>query len=98
MILVVVVSLLVLSYFGFNLRELSNKPETQDNFSFVASTTVTFWNSYLKDPASYLWNDVFMDLIWEPAIDNLTKMKNGEPTVFEEAAAKRQLPPAIPSR
>jgi hypothetical protein len=79
-IIIIVVALLVLSYYGFSLRSLVNSPTTQDNFSYVDNSTVSFWNKYLEQPASYLWNDVFIDLIWNPAIDNLTKMKNGEST------------------
>lgn len=79
-ILIGVVALLILSYYGFSLRTLVSSPTTQDNFGYVATTTVSVWDTYLKQPATYLWNDVFIDLIWTPAIDNLTKIKNGQPT------------------
>ena len=71
MIILIVVALLVLSYFGLNLRGLINQPTTQDNFSYVATTTVSAWNKYLEKPATYIWNQIFLDLIWNPAIDKL---------------------------
>ncbi|MGC9605683.1 MAG: hypothetical protein ABSF56_02945 [Minisyncoccia bacterium] len=91
MILIVVIALLILSYFNINLRQLVNAPTTQDNVSYVASSTVTIWDSYLKVPATYLWNNVFIDLIWNPAITNLTNMKNGEPTNISTSS------PTLPS-
>jgi len=90
-IILFVVALLILSYYGINLRELVNAPTTQDNVSYVATTTVTFWNKYLKVPAAYLWNDIFVDLIWNPAISNLKAMKNGEPTNISSST------PTLPS-
>jgi len=77
-IILIVIALLILSYFGFNLRTLISSPTTQDNFGYVASSTTTVWDKYLKKPASYVWNDIFIDLIWEPAIDNLKRINNGE--------------------
>jgi hypothetical protein len=77
-ILLIVIALLILSYFGFNLRALISSPTTQDNFGYVASSSVTVWDKYLKKPASYVWNDIFIDLIWEPAIDNLKRINSGE--------------------
>ncbi len=72
-ILIIVVLILVVSYFGINIRALVSSPTTQDNISYVSSSTVTIWNSYLKVPATYVWN-LFVNLIWNTAIDSL---KNG---------------------
>lgn len=94
-ILIIIVALLVLSYFGINLRQLVNAPTTQDNVSYVASTTVTVWDSYLKVPATYLWG-VFIDLIWTPAIDNLEAMKNGQPTNINDISSSTRNLPDIP--
>ena len=70
-IVIIVVALLIVSYFGLNLRQLADAPTTKDNFSYVATTTVTFWNKYLEKPATYVWNQIFLDLIWNPSIDHL---------------------------
>ena len=89
MIILIVIALLILSYFGYNLRAIVNAPNTQDNFSYVGGAVVDVWNNYLKAPATYAW-DLFMDLIWKPAIANLTNMKNGQPTNIQ------QIPPMLP--
>lgn len=74
MILIIVIALLVISYFGINLRALVNSPTTQDNVTYVASSTVNIWNGYLKVPVTAAW-DLFVQYIWTPAIENL---KNGK--------------------
>ena len=93
-IIILVIVLLVLSYFGFSLRTLIDQPVTQDNFTYVATSTVSVWDQYLKQPAGYLWNNVFVSLIWDPAIYNLEQMKAGQPTNI--ATATPVLPPLPP--
>ncbi|MFA6432381.1 MAG: hypothetical protein WCV82_00985 [Candidatus Paceibacterota bacterium] len=94
-ILIIIIGLLVLSYFGINLRQLVNTPTNKDNVSYVASTTITVWDSYLKVPASYAWR-IFIDLIWTPAIDNLEAMKEGQPTNINEISSSTRNLPTIP--
>ncbi len=96
-IIILVVALLILSYYGFSLRTLVNNPTTQDNFGYVATTSVSVWDTYLKQPATYLYQDVFINLIWTPAIDNLTKMKNSEPTNVQTNAPKLPNPVPMPN-
>ncbi len=71
MILVIVIALLILSYFGFNLRELIDSPTTQENFHTAANFAIDIWNNYLKKPVMYVWNEIFRTLIWNPAIEAL---------------------------
>ena len=70
-IVIVVIALLVLSYFGFSLRNLVSQPTTQDNFSYATTVTVNFWNNYLAKPAAYVWHVIFLNLIWNPAMSQL---------------------------
>ena len=96
-IIIIIVALLILSYYGFSLRTLVDSPVTQDNFHYVATSTVTVWDKYLKNPATYLWNDVFVSLIWTPAIDNLTKIKNSEPTNVQTKSPQLPTPVTVPN-
>jgi hypothetical protein len=77
MILIIVIAILVLSYFGVNLRALVSSPTTQDNISYVASGTVTVWDNYLKVPATALWH-FFLTYVWSAAV---TAIKNGSVSV-----------------
>lgn len=86
LIIMIVIALLVLSYFGLNLRNIVNSPTGQDNFGYVKTLTVNVWNNYLKKPANYLWNDIWIPLIWRPAVDNLIKIRDGQPDSIRTAA------------
>ena len=96
LIILIVVALLVLSYFGISLRALVNNPVTQDNISYTASTTVTVWDAYLKKPATYLWNEIFLALIWGPAINNLKNLRDNQPTTIQQDAPVVPAPKPIP--
>ena len=84
-IVIIIVALLILSYFGFNLRNLANSPTTQDNFSYVWNAVSGVWNNYLKAPAIYVYN-IFIVYIWDPAINNLQNMKNNQPGTISNSA------------
>jgi len=93
MILIIIAALLIISYFGINLRDLVNAPTTQDNITYVATTTVTVWDSYLKVPATYLWQNIFLDLIWNPSMHNLIEARNGQTL---DIASSTPIVPFIP--
>jgi hypothetical protein len=97
LIILIVAALLILSYFGINLRALVNSPTTQDNIAFTASTTVTVWDKYLKQPATYLWDQIFLNLIWGPAIDNLKNLRDNKPDTIQQSAPTIPTPQPIPN-
>ena len=70
MIVILVIALLVLSYFGFNLRQTVDSPTTQSNFSYVWSSIVYIWQTYLQTPARALY-EIFIQFIWTPIINHL---------------------------
>ncbi|MSR71340.1 MAG: hypothetical protein EXS50_01525 [Candidatus Taylorbacteria bacterium] len=76
MIIVIVIALLILSYYGFDLEQLVKNPTTQKNFNYLEKTVLYIWQNVLKTPIMYVWN-IFVDLIWQPALQNLTNIKNG---------------------
>lgn len=87
-ILILIIGLIAASYFfDFNLKEAIEDEQTQSNFSYIKEQVLTFYNAYLRNTAEYLWNDIFIDLIWENFTDNLEKVKNGETTLIEEAGS-----------
>lgn len=91
----IIIVLLILSYFGLNIRTIVNSPAGQENFTYVQEVMINVWNNYLKGPATYLWKDIFLNLIWNPAIENLTKIKDGQPNSIMTAASSTI--PTIPT-
>jgi flagellar basal body-associated protein FliL len=55
-ILIIVAILIVLGYFGFNMRNIVNSPVVQDNLGFAKEVALNIWNNYLKVSAIYVWN------------------------------------------
>lgn len=86
-IIIIIIALIVLGYFGFDIKKAIEAPTTQNNLTYVQKVVSNVWHNYLKKPAAYLWG-IFVNYIWEPALDNLSKMKNNEPTITETEAPK----------
>ena len=81
-----IILILVLSYFGISIRAVVESPEAQDNIEYVEGGTRSLWNDYLKEPAEYLWNDIFINIFWESFISNMERLKDGQSTDFEIAS------------
>jgi hypothetical protein len=61
-ILIVVAILLVLSYFGINLRSVVNSPTGQSNFDYAKEVLSGIW-SVIKGPVLMIWNIVWNDIV-----------------------------------
>lgn len=84
-LVIIILILVILGMMGINVEEdIAGNEEVQNNVSYVWSGVVSVWNNYLIGPASYLWNDVFVGLIWEGFIVNMQALRDGQsPTNFE---------------
>jgi hypothetical protein len=51
-ILIIIIALLILSYFGLNIRTIVNSPAGSDNFSYVQEVMINVWDNYLKKPVN----------------------------------------------
>jgi hypothetical protein len=77
LLILLLIALIVLGYYGISVRQAVQNPTTQDNISYIWNGIVAVWNDYLKAPAGYLWN-IFVNDIWIPAINGLEGIKNGQ--------------------
>lgn len=59
-IMLIVIGLVVLGYFGFNVRDIINSPTVQSNLSAAWDLISKVWTNYLAGPVIYvvgiLWN------------------------------------------
>ena len=78
--------ILVLSYFKVSIKSVVESPTGQENLNYVGGGTENLWDAYLKGPAAYLWNDVFINIFWKSFINNMERIRDGKPTDFENAA------------
>lgn len=81
-----VIIILVLSYFNISIKGVVESPAGQENINYVKGGTKSLWAEYLAEPASYLWNDVWVDIFWKGFILNMERIRNGEPTDLDAAA------------
>jgi len=78
LIVIIVIAILVISYFGFSLRDLGEDETTKDNFSFVTEWLSVIWQDYLKEPAVWIWDNI-ISFIWNNLfLDNLQRLQSGE--------------------
>ena len=87
-----VILLLVLGYFKISVREVVESPESQENINYVKGTTKSIWDKYFKGPASYLWNDVWVDIFWKSFVSNMERIRDDQPTDFDKAADNLKVP------
>jgi len=85
-LVIILIAVIILSYFGFNLRAIVESDLTQNNLGYLWGLGVTVWNNYLSVPILYFWNNIFLDLLWSSFVENMNRIKNGQPTTIEELA------------
>lgn len=86
-IILAIILLAILSFLGFNIRSFIESDIVQNNFGYVWNAVKYGWDNFLARPAEYLWNDVFVDLIWEPFISAMKKIKAGKsPDMIENTS------------
>lgn len=78
--------ILVLSYFNISIRGVVESPPAQENLDYVGGAGKSIWAEYLKEPASYLWNDVWVDIFWKGFILNMERIRDNQPTDIDKAA------------
>jgi hypothetical protein len=83
LVIMLVVLILSVSYFGISIKNIAESPTSQSNFGYVKQVIVDIWTNYLAKPASYLYNDIWLNLCWRPFVDNLERIKSGRPTTIE---------------
>ena len=60
MVIFGVIILLVLAYFGFNLRGMVASETFQDNWKYISEIAMGIWNNYLSGPFGYLWSKLIV--------------------------------------
>mgnify|MGYP001183193309 FL=1 len=83
-LVIIILILVALGMFGVNVEEdVVGNEDVQHNVSYVWTGVVNFWDRYLAGPADYIWNDIFVDLIWDSFILNMQRLRDGQsPTDF----------------
>ena len=77
-IVLIIIAILILSYFGFDLKRIFTSPMVKDNFLYVWGIIKTIWTDYLSVPFTFLWNEALKPLIqivWKAFVAGLEGIK-----------------------
>lgn len=77
-IIYIIIGVVILSYLGVDIKRAVESPTTKENFSYVTQAGIYVWDHVLEKPATYIWNEVVVDLIWDNLIE---KLKNNPPKI-----------------
>ena len=78
-IAVVVVAILLLSYFGFDLKKIFTSEAVKSNFSYVWGFVKIVWDNLLVVPWNFFWNDLMRPLfgiMWKGFLMGIEGIKN----------------------
>ncbi|HEY4479377.1 MAG TPA: hypothetical protein VI981_03425 [Candidatus Paceibacterota bacterium] len=64
LVIVIVIGLIVLGYFGLDLKEILQKPVVHNNLVYVWNFIVIVWNRFIEAPATWIWREIFIEIIW----------------------------------
>src|SRR3989338_9638114 len=78
--------ILALSYFNISIQSVVESPKAQDNLEYVGGGTVDLWQKYFKGPATYLWKDVFVNILWKTFVENMERIRDGKYTEDQNSA------------
>jgi hypothetical protein len=81
-IILAVLGIIILSFFGYDLRGIIEAPTTQNNLNYAWSGVEKVW-SYVEGPVTYLYKNVFLGIIWQAFVHNLGRIDSGAPTELQ---------------
>lgn len=64
LIIVIVVALIILGYFGFNVENLVKSPTASSNLHYLWGLVGEVWNRFIVGPLYFIWNNIVIGLVW----------------------------------
>ena len=80
-IIIVIIAIIVMSHFGISIQSNVESPQAQSNLSYVWGGVTHIWTTYLQAPILYFWNNIFIALLWNGFVHNMTLLGNGHPPI-----------------
>lgn len=83
-LLFIVLALVALGLMGVSVEhDVVENQGVQENVSYVSTGAIGFWNTYLAQPAQWLWQELIVGILWETFARNMERLRDGEtPTDF----------------
>lgn len=71
-VILIVIALIVLGYFGFDVENIIKSERVQGNLNYVWGMVAKFWNLYLAAPVIFVWDKFFVGVIWKTIVSLLS--------------------------
>jgi hypothetical protein len=65
MIIIIVIAIIVLSWYGVDIKEFLTSPQVQKNFGYISDFIKDVWADYLSEPAQKIWG-IWIEHVWKP--------------------------------
>ncbi len=78
------IALIVLSFFGYDLKAIIEAPLTQSNLQYAGDGVSYVWD-YVKGPITYVYNNIIIGILWNAFVHNLGRIDAGAPTELQNA-------------
>ncbi len=79
LIIVLVIALIVLGYFGFNIQQIIQSPTVGGNLSYAWHLAVELWNKVLVVPATFVWDKIIVGMLWNNFVALIDKVQPTAP-------------------
>lgn len=67
----VVILIVFISLLGYNIeQDVVQNEAVQSNFGYIINWLSSLWDNHLASPILYIWNDIFIELLWQPFIQS----------------------------
>ena len=64
-IIVIVIALFILGYFGFNVGDIINGQTVQSNLHTAWNFISNIWTHYLSVPFTFFWDKIVLGILWK---------------------------------
>lgn len=64
LIIILVIVLIVLGYFGFNIQQIIQSPSVSGNLNYAWGLAVSLWDKVLVTPVTFVWNKIIVGMFW----------------------------------
>ncbi len=74
MIILIIIAIAILSYYGVDIKDFFTSPQFQKNFGYVTEFIKDTWSNYLAKPTAKIW-EIWINYVWTPFLNILPKAK-----------------------
>jgi hypothetical protein len=64
-IIVIIIALIILGWFGFDVESIIKSDKVQKNLNYVWDIVVRLWDNYLAGPVIFVWDKIVVGMLWE---------------------------------